>query len=277
MDMSVAGHNLSISDKEFNLFKSLIYEKAGITLSDKKRTLVISRLSKRMRELEISSFKKYHALVTEKHNDSELQNTIDFLTTNETYFFREPKHFEYLKEDIIGKLNSGTNFKVWSAASSTGEEAYSIAMVLAEKFGFQSDWNVYGTDINSDVVQQARRGLYSIDESEKISQSYLREYCLKGVRDQSEKMLMDKRLKRHIAFELLNINGVWPENISSFDVIFLRNIMIYFDLETKQRLVDKIADKIKPGGYMFIGHSETLNKLTDRFKIIRPSICQKIK
>lgn len=136
MDMSVAGHNLSISDKEFNLFKSLIYEKAGITLSDKKRTLVISRLSKRMRELEISSFKKYHALVTEKHNDSELQNTIDFLTTNETYFFREPKHFEYLKEDIIGKLNSGTNFKVWSAASSTGEEAYSIAMVLAEKFGF---------------------------------------------------------------------------------------------------------------------------------------------
>lgn len=119
--------------------------------------------------------------------------------------------------------------------------------------------------------------MYSIDESEKISQSYLREYCLKGVRDQSEKMLMDKRLKRHIAFELLNINGVWPENISSFDVIFLRNIMIYFDLETKQRLVDKIADKIKPGGYMFIGHSETLNKLTDRFKIIRPSICQKIK
>ena len=277
MNTVIAGHGLTISDKEFNLFKSFIYESAGITLTDSKRTLVITRLGKRMRKLDISSFKNYYDIVTKKNNDVELQIAIDLLTTNETYFFREPKHFDYFKNEILTKLNSGTNFKIWSAASSTGEEAYSIAMVLAEKFGLQSDWKVYGTDINSDVVNQANQGLYSIDEQEKISKDYLREYCLKGVRDQSGKMLMDKLLKRHVNFELLNINGVWPERLGYFDLIFLRNIMIYFDLETKQKLIDKIADKIKPGGYLFIGHSETLNQLTDRFKIIRPSICQKIK
>lgn len=277
MNTVIAGHGLTISDKEFNLFKSFIYESAGITLTDSKRTLVITRLGKRMRKLDISSFKNYYDIVTKKNNDVELQIAIDLLTTNETYFFREPKHFDYFKNEILTKLNSGTNFKIWSAASSTGEEAYSIAMVLAEKFGLQSDWKVYGTDINSDVVNQANQGLYSIDEQEKISKDYLREYCLKGVRDQSGKMLMDKLLKRHVNFELLNINGVWPERLGYFDLIFLRNIMIYFDLETKQKLINKIADKIKPGGYLFIGHSETLNQLTDRFKIIRPSICQKIK
>ena len=273
----IATRKFSISDKEFYLFKSLIYEKAGISLSTNKRQMVVSRLSKRMRQLNIDSFRKYHDLVTKKENVSELQNTIDYLTTNETYFFREPKHFEFLKSEIIGEMNSGTNFNVWSAASSTGEEAYSIAMVLAEKFGLHSDWRIFGTDINSDVVNQAKQGLYPIQESEKISRDYLREYCLKGVREQSGTMLMDSKIKRHINFQRLNLNDKWAENISNFDIVFLRNIMIYFDLETKQRLVDKIADKIKPGGYMFIGHSETLNNVTDRFKIIRPSICQKIK
>jgi len=268
---------LSISDKEFDLFKSLIYDKAGITLSKNKRTLVVSRLRKRMRQLEIDSFRTYYNKVTEKNNDIELQNAIDFLTTNETYFFREDKHFEYLKGNILNELNSGSTFKVWSAASSTGEEAYSIAMVLAEKFGLNSGWSVYGTDINSDVVKQARRGLYPISERKKISKDYLREYCLKGLREQSGMMLMDSRIKKHTKFDMLNINGAWPENIGIYDVVFLRNIMIYFDLETKKKLVDKIADKIKPNGYLFIGHSETLNQISERFKVIRPSICQKIK
>ena len=276
MQVESATHNFSISDKEFYLFKSLIYEKAGISLSINKRQMVVSRLSKRMRQLNITSFRKYHDLVTQKENLSELQNTIDYLTTNETYFFREPKHFEYLKDNIVSDMNSGTNFNVWSAASSTGEEAYSIAMVLAEKFGLHSDWKVFGTDVNSDVVNQAKQGLYPIAGSEKVSRDFLREYCLKGVREQSGTMLMDSKIKRHVDFERLNLNDKWSENISDFDVVFLRNIMIYFNLETKQRLVDKIADKIKPGGYLFIGHSETLNNVTNRFKIIRPSICQKI-
>ncbi|GMR16662.1 MAG: chemotaxis protein CheR [Gammaproteobacteria bacterium] len=269
--------DLIISDKEFNLFKSLIYDKAGITLASNKRTLVVSRLSKRMRQLQISSFAEYYGLVTRKNNSGELQKTIDFLTTNETYFFREEKHFDYLKSSILNKKSSSSDFKIWSAASSTGEEAYSIAMVLAEKYGLRGSWKILGTDINSDVVKQAKRGLYPLIVSEKILRSYLREYCLKGVREQTGMMLMNDRLKNHVDFELLNINADWPGHINDFDVVFLRNIMIYFDLETKQRLVNKIADKIKMGGYLFIGHSETLNKVSDRFKIIQPSICKKIK
>ncbi len=275
--MNVQPHHLTISDKEFNLFKTLIYDRAGITLALNKRTLVVSRLSKRMRQLNITSFHEYYSLVTQKKNHGEMQNTIDFLTTNETYFFREEKHFDYLKNNILDKSSSVSGFKIWSAASSTGEEAYSTAMVLAEKFGLHSGWSILGTDINSDVVNQARRGLYPLIENEKIPQAYLREYCLKGVREQSDMMLMSERLKKHVSFELLNLNAEWPNHISDFDVVFLRNVMIYFDHETKQRLVEKIANKIKTGGYLFIGHSETLNKITDRFKIVRPSICQKIK
>lgn len=268
---------LSISDKEFDLFKSLIYEKAGITLSDNKRTLVVNRLSKRMRQLNINSFSEFYEIVTKNNNDNELQNTIDSLTTNETYFFREPKHFDFLKNNILSKLNTGTNYKIWSAASSTGEEAYSISMVLAEKFGLKSDWKVFGTDVNDDVVKQATIGLYSIAESEKIPRDLLIEYCLKGVRQHEGMMLIDSRIKRHTSFALLNLNAVLPDYINKFNLVFLRNVMIYFDLETKRRLVDRIADKIQMGGYLFIGHSESLNKVSDRFKIIHPSICQKIK
>ncbi|MDH5600292.1 MAG: SAM-dependent methyltransferase [Gammaproteobacteria bacterium] len=259
------------------MFKSLIYEKAGITLASSKRSLVVGRLSKRMRQLKISSFTQYHSLITEEGNSIELQNTIDFLTTNETYFFREDKHFDFLKTEVLDNYGAGTNFKAWSAASSTGEEAYSLAMVLAEKLGLSSSWTILGTDINSDVVNKAKRGLYPLIESQKIPRAYLREYCLKGVGAQSGMMLIDNKIKKHISFELLNINGGWPEYINNFDIVFLRNIMIYFDIDTKRKLVDKIANKIKMGGYLFIGHSETLNQISDRFKIVKPSICQRIK
>ena len=268
-------HNYQISEKAFGLFKELIYEKAGITLSAAKRTLVVSRLSKRMRELKIISFEDYYEKVIS--NSSELQLAIDSLTTNETYFFREDKHFDFLKKNILSKTSSGNDFKVWSAASSTGEEAYSTAMVLADKFGFQSNWQIIGTDINQNVLTMARKGLYPLIESEKIPRNYLTQYCLKGMRSQSEMMLMDSKLKSHTSFEFMNLNADWPSQISNFDVVFLRNVMIYFDLPTKQRLVDKIANKIKPGGYLFIGHSETLNQVSNRFKVVQPAICQKVR
>lgn len=273
--MDWTSHNFQISDVEFNLFKTLIYDKAGIALSPAKRTLVVSRLSKRMRKLKITSFEEYYQLTT--NNTSELQHAIDSLTTNETYFFREEKHFEFLKSDILNKCASGDVFKVWSAASSTGEEAYSTSMVLADKFGLKSNWSIIGTDINQSVLAQARKALYPLSESKKIPREYLNQFCLKGVRSQSERMLMDAKIKKHVSFEFLNLNAAFPDYINNFNVVFLRNVMIYFDLETKQRLVDKIADVIKPGGYLFIGHSETLNNVSSRFKIIRPSICQKIK
>lgn len=275
--LRVVSHNYQISDKEFHLFQKLIYDLAEIDLPLSKRALVVGRLSKRMRKLNITSFEEYYKLVTHKNNPAELQNTIDYLTTNETYFFREEKHFDFIANDILEKNSSNRNFKIWSAASSSGEEAYSAAMVLADKLGLHSNWKIIGTDINQKVVSQAQRGQYPIAERDKIPKEYLIDYCLKGVRSESGTMLIDNHLKKHIDFELLNLNADFPEQISNFDVVFLRNVMIYFNLETKQRLVDKIADRIKLGGYMFIGHSETLNLVSDRFKIVRPSICMKIK
>jgi len=273
--MDLITHNYQISDKAFNLFKTLIYDKAGIALAPCKRTLVVSRLSKRMRKLKVTSFEEYYHVVI--NDRSELQKTIDSLTTNETYFFREDKHFDFLKNDILSQHISGDGFKIWSAASSTGEEAYSASMILADKFGLNSNWNIIGTDINQDVLSHARKGLYPLPASKKIPAQYLNKYCLKGVRSQSEMMLMDARLRKHVVFEFLNLNASLPKHINNFDVVFLRNVMIYFDLETKKILVDRIAEKIKPGGFLFIGHSETLNQVSSRFKIVQPSICQKIK
>lgn len=273
----IAGFQLKMSSREFSLFQDLIYEKAGITLSDTKRSLVVSRLSKRMRELAIDSFDIYFEMVTAVNGHQELQRTIDMLTTNETYFFREEQHFDYLKQKILPSVKSTSGFSVWSAASSTGEEAYTIAMVIADSLGLMRNWKITGTDINSDVIQQARRALYPITEKGKIENHYLMKYCLKGVRAQEGMLLIDEKLKKHVFFESLNLVGSWQKSINDFDLVFLRNVMIYFNTETKQRLIDRIADKIKLGGHLFVGHSETINKITDRFKSIRPSIYQKIK
>ncbi len=268
---------LVINDREFGLFKKLIYDKAGISLSDVKRTLVVSRLSKRIRELGLGSFEAYFNIVTTQNDGTELQHTIDMLTTNETYFFRENRHFDFLKHKILPEVKSSSGFSVWSAASSTGEEAYTLAMVISDSLGLLGNWKIVGTDINSDVLVQARRALYPITEKGKIAKHYLTKYCLKGIRNQQGMLLIDKKLKEHVSFEPLNLVGSWTSIINDFDIVFLRNVMIYFDNETKRRLVDRIADKLKIGGYLFIGHSETINKISDRFKIVQPSICQKIK
>lgn len=271
------GFQLTISQREFDQFKKLIYDKAGISLSDAKRSLVVSRLSKRMRELALNSFDTYFKMVMAKDGQSELQHTIDMLTTNETYFFREERHFDYLKQKILPSVKSSASYSVWSAASSTGEEAYTTAMVIADCLGLTGNWKITGTDINSDVILQARRALYPITEKGKIAKHYLAKYCLKGKRSQDGMLLINDNLKKHVSFESLNLVGSWQKKLSEFDLVLLRNVMIYFDTETKRRLVDRIADRLKPGGYLFIGHSETINKLSDRFKIVQPSICQKIK
>ncbi len=273
----VTGFQLTINEQEFGLFKKLIYDKAGISLSDSKRSLVVSRLSKRMRELAINSFDTYFRIVTAKDGQSELQHTIDLLTTNETYFFREERHFDYLKQEILPAVKLSAGYSVWSAASSTGEEAYTTAMVIADSLGLSSNWKITGTDINSDVILQARRALYPITEKGKIEKHYLAKYCLKGVRAKEGMLLIDEKLKKHVSFESLNLIGVWQKYFSEFDLVLLRNVMIYFDRETKQRLVDRIANSLKLGGYLFIGHSETINKITDRFEIVQPSVYQKIK
>ena len=267
--------NLKISAKAFDGFRKLIYEQAGITLSPLKQSLVEGRLSKRLRHYDIQSYDEYFHMVTGQSSDSELQIVIDLLTTNETYFFRESQHFEFLEKNILPNVRTGRPFRIWSAASSTGQEAYSIAMLLADKIQLSGNWQITGTDINSQVLDDARLGLYPMEQALKIPDNYLRKYVLKGVREQTGKMLMDKKLKAHVLFESLNLIGNWPNHLKDFDVVFLRNVMIYFDEETKSTLVNKIAQRIKSGGYLFVGHAESLHGMCNEVSLIQPSIYQK--
>lgn len=265
-----------ITDAEFRKFRNFIYEKAGISMSDAKKSLVLTRLNKRLRYHDISTFSKYYDFIHSDDNEEELQTVIDLLTTNETYFFREPKHFDFLEGLLTYTTEASKPSRIWSAASSSGEEAYSIAMIMAEKLGLSRKWEVIGTDISSRVVERAREGLYPLNEKNQIPTKYLRDFCLKGVRSQAGKILIDDKLKERVTFSSINLNSAyWPE-VGKFDVIFLRNVMIYFDNDTKRELINKMWGKLNPGGHLLIGHSESLNGISDRYKAVRPATYQRI-
>jgi chemotaxis protein methyltransferase CheR len=265
----------SISDKEFSLFQSLIYDKAGISLSAGKKCLVVSRLTKRLRYHGLDNFTQYHDMVTNLSHANELQVMVDLLTTNETYFFREEKHFDFLRDQVLPNHKAGRRFRVWSAAASSGQEPYTLAMVMADKMGIDGKWELMATDISRQILEQARQGCYPVEEAKKIPKHLLNKYCLKGVRSQAGSLLIDRRLRQRIDFQSLNLIGEWP-TFEKFSAVFLRNVMIYFDQETKRRLVERIRQHIEPGGYLFIGHSETLNLISKKFRAVLPSIYQRI-
>ncbi|MEW6765120.1 MAG: protein-glutamate O-methyltransferase CheR [Pseudomonadota bacterium] len=258
-----------LSDRAFERIRRMLYDSVGITLGPAKKALVTGRLARRLRAHGLACFDGYVSLV--ESQAAEFQTMVDLLTTNETSFFREPRHFDFLRDSILRDHSRGRPFRVWSAASSTGEEPYSIAMTLAAHLGERASWEVVATDISTRVLEHGRRGVYAEEVRTRIPPDYLRAYCLKGVRGQAGALLMDRPLRERVDFRMLNLNGSWPD-MGSFQVIFLRNVMIYFDAQTKHRLINRMADRLMPGGYLFIGHSETLNGLSDRFDAVRPAI-----
>jgi len=264
----------SITDAEFAQFQKLIYKIAGIALSDAKKILLVGRLTKRLRHHGFDTFGEYYRYVTSGQSPQESQLMVDLLTTNETYFFREEKHFDFLAKTILAQHPPGRPFDVWSAASSTGEEIYTIAMVLAEHFGVAGNWHVLGSDISLSVLQKAEAGQYPLERARGMPLDYLKRYCLKGVREQEGTFLIDAKLRAHTRFMQVNLNANLPE-VGSFDVIFLRNVMIYFDQETKRQVVARLARKLKPQGWFIVGHSETLNGINDELKAVQPTIYRK--
>lgn len=265
-----------LSDSEFRNIQRFIFDAAGISMSEAKKALIAGRLTKRLRHYGLKSFKEYIDFVEGDREPSERQMMIDLLTTNETYFFREPKHFEFLQQQVLVN-NKSNQFRVWSAASSSGEEAYTIAMLLADSLG-PGRWEILGTDISTRVLEKARSGVYPLRETEKIPKKFLMDYCLKGVREQQGMFLIDKSLRKFINFRQMNLNGMIPGDVGNFDVIFLRNVMIYFNNDTKKHLVERLVSHLKPGGYFMIGHSETLQGIAkDNIRLVRPSIYQKIR
>ena len=265
--------NPAITSAEFAQFQALIYKIAGISLADSKQVLLVGRLTRRLKYHELSSFGEYYRMLASGKDPDELQLMVDLLTTNETYFFREEKHFDYLSDVILAKHPHGSQFDVWSAACSTGEEVYTLAMVLAAKLGIGGPWSVTGSDISLSVLAAAERGLYPMERKRGMPPEYLRRYCLKGVRAQEGSFLIAKDLRSQVRFMQVNLNKTL-EVKQRFHVIFLRNVMIYFDQETKRQVVERLARQLHPRGYLIIGHSESLNGITNCVTALQPTIYQ---
>jgi chemotaxis protein methyltransferase CheR len=264
-----------ISDSEFAQFQRFIYDSAGIALTGAKRALVCGRLAKRLHACQLKSYGEYLDFLKSGESPAELQTAIDLLTTNETYFFREPKHFQFLKEMVRARRPGGASFRVWSAAGSTGQEAYSIAMVLEDCLG-DGAWEVLGSDISTRVLARAQTGHYSLDRLSNFPRGYLQRYCLKGTGPQEGTLLVERRLRARVRFLQVNLNARLPR-LGHFDVIFLRNVLIYFNMETKRSVVARVLDTLKPGGWLFIGHSESLVDISDGVEMTAPAIYRKIR
>lgn len=260
---------MQLSERSFNVVAEVFHRVSGIRLLPAKRQLVIGRLQKLATERGLSSLDDYVETVIKAGDEQELVKVVDRLTTNETYFFREPAHFEFLA-DLLSRRRPGQEFRVWSAASSSGEEAYSIAMMLADKIG-PSGWKIVGTDLSTAMVEAARKGLYPMERARNTSSTYLKRYCLKGSGPYDGQLLVSKALRANVQFEQANLMQPLP-NIGQFDVVFLRNVLIYFESDAKLDIVRRVTPLIKPGGYLFTGHSESLSNLPTGLTNVKPAI-----
>jgi chemotaxis protein methyltransferase CheR len=264
---------IAISDAEFAEVRQLAMRLAGINLLPSKKMLVVSRWGKRLAHHGCSSFREYLDLVNEHGGADELRISLDLLTTNETYFFREPKHFEFLRDRVLPTWKPGSKRRIWSAACSSGEEPYSLAMLLSARMT-HTDWEVLGTDISTRVIRKAATGLYDIAQAEQIPADERRRYCLRGIGPQEGQFLMAESLRSKVRFQHVNLNETLP-HLGEFDVILLRNVMIYFDNDTKARIVDRILACLRPGGHFIIGHCDSMSVIPPSLKNLQASVYQK--
>jgi len=260
---------MSLSQRSFDTVTRLFQQVSGIQLSEAKRQLVVGRLQRLAAERGHSNLDLYVDELARGDDPAEVVKVIDRLTTNETYFFREPQHFDYLAAMLQRKPPAG-EFRVWSAASSSGEEAYSIAMLLAETLG-DKPWSVFGTDLSTQVVDSARRALYTMERARNVPMEYLKRYCLKGLPPYAEHMRVGKALRARVRFETGNLMQPLPD-IGLFDVIFLRNVLIYFDPPAKREIVLRVLGQLKPAGLLFTGHSESLANYDLGLKALQPAV-----
>lgn len=266
-----------ISKREYDRIRTLLYEESGISLGDHKQSLVVSRLSKRLRELHLDSFEAYYEIVTQDGSGGEFTRMLDLLSTNKTDFFREPKHFEFLRDRILPTLESERRIRIWSSACSTGEEPYTIAMTLYEgvKDPARWDFGVLATDISTRVLAHAAAGLYAEERIRAVPQDVARRHFLKGKGKSAGLVKVKPHLSKIIRFRRLNLmSDAFPVK-SPLDLILCRNVMIYFDRSTQERLVNKFHRHLKPGGHLFIGHSESLQWVNHPFKTVAPTIYRK--
>ncbi len=263
--------------RDFERLAKLVYDQSGIRLEVQKLELLQARLRKRLKALSMDSFKEYYTFVTEDLTGMEMVKMLDCVTTNKTEFFREHQHFEHLIKNAIPALQKnhkgdGEPLRFWSAACSTGEEVYSLAMTALEVTQGRPRVKILGTDLSTKVLAKAMTGQYEAEKIEGVPEAWLSRYFKTAGEPGKKVYRVGHQLKEVVRFSRLNLNGeVYPFQ-SRFDVIFCRNVMIYFDLAVQQKLVDRLSACLKPGGYLYTGHSESLLRVKHNLKGVASSV-----
>jgi len=273
--------NMSLNHAEFVQIRDYVRRTAGIIIGDEKMSMVVSRLWRHVEKLGFADFASYLKHLHSAEGAQSKAQMLDLLTTNETYFFREPAHFKLLREQVMPQYKQRAP-RVWCAAASSGEEPYSLAMVLAEKYGPQG-WQLLATDISGNVLEKASRGMYRLERIENMPADYMKRYCRRGIDQYDGWFMIDRCLRARVtfaqhnllqkpAFDLLSSGQEKTANDNLFDVIFLRNVLIYFDMPTKQRVLENLVSALRPGGWLITGHCESLNGLSLPLQQQSPSI-----
>lgn len=273
------------TDEDFNFVVRLIREHAGINLGVRKQSMVYSRLARRLRELGLGSFQEYREILS-RNDREELGRFTNALTTNLTRFFRESHHFDHLRDAVLADVarqggKPPRRLRIWSAGCSSGEEPYSIAMTLSEWMEKQKrrEWDakILATDLDTNMLDRCRAGIYKGTTLRDLSENYRNRFMEKGELGPDGEMQWHAgaEVRSYLTFKQLNLLGPWPMK-GPFDVIFCRNVLIYFEKETQARLAERFADLLKPGGWLYLGHSENLYKLTDRFTLLGRTIYQRV-
>ena len=258
----------------FEAFRTLVYDKAGIALGDKKDALVSARLGKRMRLLNIDSYEDYFDIVNKDTSGNEIIQLLDSISTNVTHFFREEQHFDFISTQMRAWFSAGQRkFRFWSAGCSSGEEPYSIAMTTNETLqGQPCDIKILATDLSLRVLAKATSGLYNLKDMDKVPERFIDTYFTKVMIDSQTKYQIDNRCKSLIAFQRLNLTEIPFPMKGPFDLIFCRNVMIYFDNDMRLRLLGEFHRLLKKGGFLLVGHAESLTGMLSGFKSIIPSV-----
>ncbi len=270
-----------LSDKDFTKLSKFIQGKYGIKMPPAKKIMLQSRLQKRLRALEITSYSEYVKYVFSKQGVDEVIHMMDVVSTNKTDFFREPIHFEYLRNVFLPeyyKRNKGHLLKVWSAGCSTGEEVYTLTIVLSE-FALanpQFMYSIYGTDISTKVLKIAKNAIYSVDRVEVIPLDLKKKYLLRS-KDKTKKLVrIVSPLRQKVRFDRLNFMQNDYRVNDTFDIVFCRNVLIYFDRNNQEDVINKLCRNLKTGGLFFFGHSESITGLNVPLEHIKPTIFRKI-
>jgi len=268
-----------LAAEEFHLFQALVLRESGIHLGAKNRAMLVSRLWKRLRALELNSFASYYRRV--KADPQEMVLMLDCICTNETHFFREPAAFDCLRTRVFPEWAAdadtgkrGKTLRVWSAACSTGEEAYSLAMALLTCFPPAAGWKieVLGTDLSTKVLARASAGVWPVEKISGVPVEYQRNFLLKGFGPEKGKIKAVEELRQVVRFQRLNLTREPYTVTGPFDLIFCRNVLIYFQWETKIKVVDSLGKHLSPTGYLFLGHAESLHGVADKLQFVAPKV-----